>query len=69
MTIKKLSLSKETLRRLDARATQDVLGGMEMSRAREGCVRTENGCGGNTIDVCGDSMVKCTLTDVPTGCC
>lgn len=69
MNPKKLSLSKETLRRLDSRSMQDVQGGMENSRAREGCVRTENGCGGATIDVCGDSMVKCTLTDVPTGCC
>ena len=68
MSNKKLALSKETLRRLDAQMMTNVLGGLEKSRAREGCVRTENGCGGPTIDICGDSMVKCTLTDVPTGC-
>ncbi len=68
MSNKKLALSKETLRRLDARMMTNVQGGLEKSRAREGCLNTENGCGGVTIDICGDSMVKCTLTDVPTGC-
>ncbi len=58
--MKKLTLRRETLQLLQGEPLGKVAGGMNMSRRGTVCYRTENGCGGITVDICGDSMVNCT---------
>ena len=65
--MKKLALNKETLQVLGGAPLGQVAGALAMSRLKEGCLRTENGCGGITVDLCGDSMVNCTSDGVTLG--
>jgi hypothetical protein len=57
--MKKLSLSRETIRHLESERFRHVLGGGDTFEIETGCACTD-GCGGGGTQSCGCGTVGCT---------